>query len=471
VLDHPPKANIFEPSRRSPALVSGDVASQSATPPSEYSRGGTPPGHLWYNSAALTAVAPAQEIDLRPVWQSALLDSFLTIWIPRGLVRECASGETTSSAVPMSAWPSVAWRIAKRESEGIVAHSVLCLTLCILGSRTNDTVLVAEASRHYSHVLQHFQTQVSQLGRSAHAPDRDRHIASLVAAGFCCSQVEYILNSWTSGDQHLQGMESLLQAFGPSCLANSDTRRIFFDHCLLWLSCSVVHRRPGIYSHWPFSNDDWTEIAAECRSAQQLVGTTARLPPLLQELDAMDRSHSAGDMLALFQRITSVIVDLLALDVQNKGAESPRAFETLSKLMATTDTLLDPSVLSEVVITGYSSAFLIHAAVAALRSAALMRDRGGWLPASELRLSELRDLCETQVAQLRALMSELADEKYGMITASPMLFFMDSAWIAYEALEEFNGRDLSDVRPWFCNFGDLVASTGYRPLRTSWLVA
>lgn len=131
--------------------------------------------------------------------------------------------------VPMSAWPLIAWKLAKKKDESFVAHSLLCLTLCVIGSQTKDLRLVAEAARHYARVLHQFQAQVSLLAKTGYSAKHDDHVASLAAAGFCCSQIEYILQSWTNGDRHLQGMASLLEACGPACLRHDDTRSIFYE--------------------------------------------------------------------------------------------------------------------------------------------------------------------------------------------------------------------------------------------------
>lgn len=169
------------------------------------------------------------EVDLRLVWQTALLDSFLTTWLPHSLVRNYTSGGEIDAMVPMSAWPLVAWKLAKKKDESFVAHALLCLTLCVIGTQTGDLRLLGEASRHYARVLHQFQAHVSLLANSGYTARQDDHVASLAAAGFCCSQIEYILESWTNGDRHLQGMASLLEACGPACLRHDDTRDIFYE--------------------------------------------------------------------------------------------------------------------------------------------------------------------------------------------------------------------------------------------------
>lgn len=108
--------------------------------------------------------------------------------------------------MPMALWSSATWKLSKRKEESFVAHALLCLTLCIVGKQTGDLRLHAEAARHYNRVLNQFQAQVSHLARVGYTAKLDDHVASLAAAGFCCSQVEYILQSWTSGDRHLEGM-------------------------------------------------------------------------------------------------------------------------------------------------------------------------------------------------------------------------------------------------------------------------
>lgn len=126
-----------------------------------------------------------------------------------------------------------------------------------------------------------------------------------------------------------------------------------------------------------------------------------------------------------------------------------------------------------VVMSGYSSAFVIHAGLAAWE---IIRSQEASCPyptphgQAQLTDERLREGCERHMVQICKSIDELANDRFGMITSSPLLFLLDSAWIGYRALEDFCGYDLDEVRPWFMKIGSYVTSTGYRPLREPWLM-
>ena len=80
-------------------------------------------------------------------------------------------------------------------------------------------------------------------------------------------------------------------------------------------------------------------------------------------------------------------------------------------------------------------------------------------------MGQLLATCECQVMNLCSSIDHLANESYGMLTASPLLFFIDAAWIAYDVLEEHHGSDLSEARAWLTNISNQLAKRGYVPYR------
>ena len=257
-------------------------------------------------------------------------------------------------------------------------------------------------------MLPQFQAQVSLLAQSGYSSKQNDHVASLAAASFCCSQVEYILQSWSNGDLHLQGMASLLQACGPSCLKHEDVRNIFYDHSLLWMSCSVVHRRPVIYSQWPWTDVDWTENTSPCESAQQVLGIAERIPSLLEEYDTSHQHLSIADMFGLLQRLAGIIDDMEALNLSYSSVGTSLEVDISNKPDSLGDVQRNHGSLSMVVATGYSSAFVVHAAATAWR---IVRSQevGSSRCVSETPLSpdHLQDICERHVKQIRYSITKL----------------------------------------------------------------
>ena len=441
----PPKARIFE-------LSSQSVASAS-------------------EPATLSPLTLNRGIDIRIMWQTALLDTFLTTWLPHSLVRDYTSGREKDVVAPMSAWPRVAWKLAKRKDESFVAHALLCLTLCVIGSRTDDRRLVAEAARHYGRVLHHFQAQVSLLARTGYSARQDNQLASLAAAGFCCSQIEYVLGSWVNGDRHLQGMATLLQACGPACLRYEDTRSMYYDHYLLWTSCAIIHRRPSVYSTSPWIDSDWSGLPSPCNS---LLAKAARVPPLLEEYDSFRRSNTHPDVQGLLQRLIDLVADMENLSrTQNFVTRSHSTNDYAHSSSTPAPCQVSDDSFLAMVMTGYSSAFVQHAGIAAwelIRSQATTNPYPTLINSSnELTNDRLREGCERHLAHICQTIDELANHRFGMITASPLLFLLDSAWMGYRILQQFCETDLDEVKPWFAKIGEYVRSIGYRPLSEPWL--
>ncbi|KAK3613780.1 hypothetical protein LTR56_027679 [Elasticomyces elasticus] len=398
---------------------------------------------------------------LKHVWHSALLDAFLTTWLPHSLVRECSKGGGTEAGIPMSAWPSIAWKVARENENGLVAQSLLCLTLAVLGVRTENVTLRAEASRQYGRVLHQFQYQVALLAQTGYIPDQAGHVASLVAAGFCCSQIEYILRSWTNGDRHLEGIGSIVQACGSLCLECPDIRKLSLDHRLLWTSCLVVHHRRPIESETLA-----TQVGGTDDPTQALVAIAAGLASLLERQDASLEQLGLEGTHEFLLQFSQIDTQLDAFLGKQPLIEEPRELDRGSR--AGLD--FDPDRLKATVMHGYALALHIQTVAAAwqmLRSCDVRsKTFNSDLPQTE---DQSRATCELRVRQLCLTVTGLANERYGMVTASPLLFMIDSAFLGYTVLARYDGYDLTEIRGWFTQIGAYMASTGYRPLREPWL--
>lgn len=332
----------------------------------------------------------------------------------------------------------------------------------------HDQSMAMEASRQYQLVLSQFQQRVSRFGQVGYSSRTDNHVAALAAAGFCCSQIEYIQESWSNGDQHLEGMASLLQACGPSCLNNTDSRGLFGDHCVLWISCSVTHRKQSIYSEWPWADNGWGDITGACRSTQRILRIASQLPTLLEQFDdSLDNDVE----LALFDAVRSLhsfILDLqhVLRDFEATGIlewEAPAQFWKSSS-----EADLGLRSLPTAIARGYASAYMIHATASAWEGMRLLsRDEMQLCNTSEDRL---RQICEQHLERLRSYIEELSYGRHGLVTTSPMLFLLDSAWIGCTAVSDFCGYDLDEVKTWFRKYGNQVTGMGYRPLREPWSV-
>lgn len=240
------------------------------------------------------------------------------------------------------------------------------------------------------------------------------------------------------------------------------------SHFLLWTSCSVTHRRPFIYSQPVWLESDWCDLS--CKS---LVSAAARLPPLLEEYDNFNYYGHNADIQDLLQRLVDIVVEIESLgETENFMAQAHSEEHYRSSSHQSTPTEVTDDSFCAVIMTGYSSSFIQHAGIAAWE---IMRSRQASCPyptprgRAQLTDECLREGCERHLVQICKSIDELANDRFGMITASPLLFLLDSAWMGYRALQDFCGYDLEDVKPWFVKIGNYVTGTGYRPLREPWL--
>ncbi|KAK4950222.1 hypothetical protein LTR10_011201 [Elasticomyces elasticus] len=468
---HPPIARIFELPNRSTSSLS----EKAVAPSSEIARRSanlevTPGAGVrtyvvpWQSESASASLFPLLETpNPSNFWHSGFLDVFLNTWLPRDLIGEASKGAGKTAGIPFSAWPSIAWRVARKHECGLVAQSILCLTLAVFAARTGNDTLRVEATRQYGSVLHRLQHEITLLARTSNSPRQDDHVASLLAAGFGCSHIEYILRSWTNGEGlwlncHLPGINSITQACG---IEHPDSQKLSLDHRLLWTSALVILRRR------PEKNELVAPQAGTFNHpTQALVAIAARLASLLDERDASGGQLEAENMLDLLLQFSQIRKELEAfLVTQRSEGENQEKHEQVGQSFD-----LDPDLLKAAVMQGYASALLVQTATAAwqiLRSKATHSvSVDGELPLTE---DAVRSTCLDHVLQLRWIITELAHERYSMLTACPLLFMIDSAFTGYTALSQYHGYDLYGIREWFTKIGTYMTGLGFRPLREPWL--
>ena len=268
-------------------------------------------------------------------------------------------------------------------------------------------------------------------------------------------------------------MASLLHAYGPSCLQNENALMIFHDHCLLWVSCSVVHRQPSIYSKWPWREVNWPKMTVPSRnSTRQLLAICEPIPGLLQEYDEIVNSvASPAITMSLLHRLVTLIAEIQALNLPFGYNDPAKDQPTCGDQSTLADDQSSLTALTRAILNGYASAFIIHTAVTALSIAqTLAREEATSLNLNtpELSLERLKSLCGHHTGAVRGVVDGLISERYGLMTASPVLFFLDSAWIGYAALVNCSNHVDIIEKAWFEKVSGLVERTGYRPLRKPW---
>jgi len=230
----------------------------------------------------------------------------------------------------------------------------------------------------------------------------------------------------------------------------------------LWASYLVTHRCRAERTHWQLMLPQATSRAPLYRFTSRFVALGERVASLLEDSDALWRQDDFERAYELFQNFAKIIADIE--DFNSTLCSFAELASPGSHIK--TSAQCSPDSLTATILQGYGLACLIHSAVAAWNIARTFGTRPNGealnVPIAQDRLQSLcEDACRT--------ISELAVERYGLMTGAPILFFIDSAWIGYAALEEYGGRNISEVRSWFMDIGAHMAGTGYRPLREPWM--
>ncbi|KAK6434948.1 hypothetical protein LTR95_008869 [Oleoguttula sp. CCFEE 5521] len=454
---HVPKALIFESSQSKSlsedAITGNGTGSQQLTVPSRRND-------------------PFASPNPGPAYYDALFAAFLTTWIPDGLLRRYTSPDANGDLVPMSSWAFSAWSLASRRHESVVGQSLVCLTLVTLGTQMGDRAVLADATRQYDLVLQRLRTQVSLLARRQRPAEKKQQIAELTAASYVCSQMEYVLREWKASDLHLQGMESLWYACDESCLEDVNLRLVFHDYCLLWISCSVIHRKHSfvIPEAWCHANFDAPTPAASIIIKRLAVAQ--RLPALLEEYDSSTPASPVAGQLDILHRLLKVVADISTMNLYCNHSYNPgtRICPALPKSCTTIRASLP--CLNSRILSCYAYGYALQASMTVwdLVRRLESNETGS---VSDMPISErnIASKCEELLAETCLSICQLTDQGFGLFTTSPCLFALDTAWTAHIMLAKYSGLDLNEVRPWFLELGSKLANVGYQPLREPWRVA
>ncbi|OQO01107.1 hypothetical protein B0A48_13350 [Cryoendolithus antarcticus] len=450
---HVPKALIFESSRSKSTSEDELVSSQQLTVP-------------------LRRNDPFASPNPGPAYYDALFAAFLTTWIPDGLLRRYTSPDASGDLVPMSSWAFSAWNLASRRHESVVGQSLVCLTLVTLGTQMGDKTVLADATRQYDLVLQRLRTQLSLLARRQRRAERNQQIAELTAASYVCSQMEYVLREWKASDLHLQGMESLWHACDQSCLEDVNLRLVFHDYCLLWISCSVIHRKHSfeIPTAWCAGASEAPTTPAASIIMKRLA-VAQQLPALLEEYDNSLPSCPITEQVDLLRRLLRVIEDIGTMNLFCNHSVDPgkRICPALPKSCTTVRASLP--CLNSRILSCYAYGYALQASMTVWDLVRRL-ESNATIAMTELPISErkIATNCEELLAETCLSICQLTDQGFGLFTTSPCLFALDTAWTAHTVLAKYRGFDLDEVRPWFLELGTKLAGVGYPPLREPWRV-
>ncbi|KAK4908606.1 hypothetical protein LTR49_022509 [Elasticomyces elasticus] len=227
------------------------------------------------------------------------------------------------------------------------------------------------------------------------------------------------------------------------------------------MSALVVLRQP------PYKNDLVAlQGGAITHPTQALVAIAARLACLLNEQDSSAGRLEAENVVGLLVQFSQIRTELEAFLVKQRFKKEHQEQHECTRQSFD----LDPDILKAAVMQGYGSALLVQTATAAWQ---ILQSKTIHSLSVDAELPLTKDhvqlTCVGHVLQLRRIITELASERYGMLTAAPLLFMIDSAFKGYTALAQYHGYDLSAIRGWFTKIGAYMVGIGYRPLREPWL--
>ncbi|KAK3614636.1 hypothetical protein LTR56_027123 [Elasticomyces elasticus] len=194
----------------------------------------------------------------------------------------------------------------------------------------------------------------------------------------------------------------------------------------------------------------------------ELFAIAGRLASCLAKQDAMVGMAGMHDLLLEYSKLRMELEALL-------DTSRPVGSLTGRENRNAQNYEFDPGFLRATISRGYASAFLVQTATAAwqiLRSKEVLPEvADAQLPMTE---GQLKVICKHHVVEMRHIIKELSDGRYGMVTSSALLSIIDSTWLGYSALERYSGHDLVDTRKWLSGVASHITSTGYSLLREPW---
>ncbi|KAK6400272.1 hypothetical protein LTR81_024447 [Elasticomyces elasticus] len=197
------------------------------------------------------------------------------------------------------------------------------------------------------------------------------------------------------------------------------------------MSALVVLRQP------PYKND---LVALQggviTHPTQALVAIAVRLACLLNEQDSSAGRLEAENVVGLLVQFSQIRTELEAFLVTQRLVGKHQEQHEYTRQSFD----LDPDLLKAAVMQGYASALLVQTATAAWQ---ILQSKAIHSLSVDAELPLTKDhvqlTCVDHVLLLRRIITELASERYGMLTAAPLLFMIESAFKGYTALAQYHG--------------------------------
>jgi hypothetical protein len=431
-------------------------------------------------STSLELVSPILRED-------AIKGEFLNRWIGDEKTNGIVHGARMPT--PVAAWihsSAAVWMMP----ESRVAHMAsIALALSIVATQEGDERLARHAVQKYQQTLPLLRRQIQRLSSPTSMNPKDvaskSLIASAVAAGFVCALCEHSLQSWQNADSHFEGVAMVFNALGPSCLDDDHTRQVYLDHRMIWICCGFVHRRTSLYvkPEWRLSNLTWTQDDPRANTPlQRLLDIASQAPPIFAAIDTIDaqrnvKSRPSAQWQLLWQM--EVLSDEIQSWYQTYNRADPVAQPKTNRRKVS---LLEiPRLLysdvPSMITHGYYSSFRIYLALEIWTLARNLQQTSKAMErAEQARLISIITACveslRVEAERICASVDPLLASQKAIATSAMLIivFFLDTAWLAFDALHHRAAADISNVKIWFARSSPKLRAKGFQALREPWNV-
>lgn len=169
-----------------------------------------------------------------------------------------------------------------------VRLGLLFNALALVGQRTGQASVIAEAWRMYSRALHTLARSLPHAGDSGTAATNDDELlmTSALLGAFELLQVSEGRQSWLHGMtwlRHAYGQKAIIVARGPERYVDGHAHQLFADSRLYLSYPDIHHRKRSVFNSWEWKSIPWSKVPKSPKD--ELVDVLLEIPGLLEDLD------------------------------------------------------------------------------------------------------------------------------------------------------------------------------------------
>lgn len=182
------------------------------------------------------------------------------------------------------------------ERHDIVRLGLLFNALALVGQRTGQASIFAEAWRMYSKALRSLARSLRHAGELATSSSNDDELlmSSALLGAFELLQVSEGQRSWLHGItwlRHSDGQKAIILARGPARYVDGHAHRLFADSRLHLVYPEIHHRKRSVFNSPQWKTIPWSHVPKSPKD--ELVDILLEIPGLLEDFDC-SVAHSHG---------------------------------------------------------------------------------------------------------------------------------------------------------------------------------